>query len=71
MKFDSGVKEYIVGTAIVSVGFPVDWKGNACVSCIYCQFYSQSSRRCQLNKEIVAFPEKYVGDFCPLEMEEK
>lgn len=68
--FDSGVKGYIFGTVTIHVGFPIDWHGVPHISCTQCQFYSPSSRRCQVNKEVINFPEKYVGDKCPLEIEE-
>ena len=67
--FDSGVKGYVYGTVTIRVGFPIDWHDIPHISCIHCQFYSPSSRRCQINKEIINFPEKYVGDRCPLEPE--
>lgn len=67
--FDSGVRGYVFGVATVRVPFPIDWTGVANINCVQCPFYSSSSRRCQLNKEVVAFPEKYVGDMCPLEEE--
>ena len=66
--FDSGVSGYVTGTAVVKVGFPVDWHGSPDISCKQCTFYRSTSRRCQLNNEVVAFPERYVGDKCPLEM---
>ena len=68
--FDSGVKGYVYGTVTIRVGFPIDWHDVPYISCIHCQFYSPSSRRCQINKEIIDFPEKYVGDRCPLELVE-
>lgn len=67
--FDSGVKGYVFGSITLRVGFPIDWRGEPHISCMHCQFYSPSSRRCQINKEVVDFPEKYVGDMCPLEIE--
>ena len=67
--FVSGVKGYVYGTVTIRVGFPVDFRDVPHISCIHCQFYSPSSRRCQINKEIINFPEKYVGDRCPLEPE--
>lgn len=67
--FDSGVRGYVFGSITLRVGFPIDWRGEAHISCTHCQFYSPSSRRCQINKEVVDFPEKYVGDMCPLEIE--
>ena len=68
--FDSGVKGYVYGKVTVLVGFPVDFHNVPHISCTHCRFYSPSSRRCQINKEIINFPEKYVGDRCPLELVE-
>lgn len=68
-KFDSGVKGYVFGTATIRVGFPIDWYDVPHISCTQCKFYSGASRRCQLNKELIAFPERYTGDHCPLEIE--
>ena len=65
--FESGVKEYITGTYMVEVNFPVDFKDNAEIACKHCPYLSSNERICQLNKKPVAFPNKYVGDFCPLE----
>ncbi len=65
--FDSGVSKYIKGRATVIVGFPVDWRGNAEIACKHCQFFINATRRCALNQEIVNYPERYVGENCPLE----
>lgn len=65
--FDSGVKRYIKARAVVEVNFPVDWKDNAEIACKHCQFYIRSTQRCALNQEIVNYPERFVGEFCPLE----
>ena len=65
--FDSGVKGYIKAVATVEVLFPIDWRDNAEIACKHCQFYSANSRTCALNKKIVNYPERYVGEFCPLE----
>lgn len=65
--FDSGVKGYVLGQFVVKVGFPIDWRDNAQICCRHCQFLSTNERMCQLNKMPVAFPNKGVGDFCPLE----
>lgn len=70
-RFDSGVKSYIHGRATVDVYFPVDSKGNADINCTQCFFYREASRRCGLTGQISAYPTKYVGDSCPLEMEEE
>lgn len=64
--FDSGVASYVHTQAVVDVYFPVDFKGNADVSCNQCPFLRRQSRSCALNNMVVAYPEKYVGDNCPL-----
>lgn len=69
--FDSGVKSYIVGTATVTVNFPVNWKGEPDVRCELCEFFSRTSRRCQINRAIVEYPEKYIGSLCPLNFGEE
>lgn len=71
--FSSGVKAFIHGSAEILVHFPVDFHGNADVSCRQCPYLSSNARMCQLNKQPVQYPEKYVGYDCPLritEMEE-
>lgn len=65
--FDSGVQRYIKAYAVVEVGFPVDWNGRPDISCKHCKFFIQATRKCALNQEVVNFPERYVGDFCPLQ----
>lgn len=65
--FDSGVSRYIKAYAVVEVGFPVDWNGRPDISCKHCKFFIQATRKCALNQEVVNFPEKYVGEFCPLQ----
>ena len=69
--FDSGVSGYVIGRAVVEVGFPVDMRGNAEIACKHCPYLSSNERMCQLNKEPVAYPTKFVGDRCPLIREEK
>ena len=64
--FESGVASYIKAEAIVKVNFPVDEKGKAEVACKHCPYLSSNERMCQLNKEPVAYPNKFVGDMCPL-----
>lgn len=64
--FESGVASYIKGQATVKVFFPVDQKGNAEICCKHCPYLSSNDRMCQLNKMPVAYPNKYVGDNCPL-----
>ena len=65
--FDNGVKRYIKARAVVEVSFPVDWKDNAEIACKHCRFFIRSKQKCGLNDEIVNYPERYVGYFCPLE----
>lgn len=65
--FDSGVKRYIKARAVVEVNFPVDWKDNAEIACKHCPFYVRATQKCALNQQIVNFPERYVGEYCPLE----
>lgn len=67
--FESGVASYVVGVAKVKVNFPVDAKGRSEIACKHCPFLSSNERMCQLNKEPVAFPNKFVGQYCPLESE--
>lgn len=66
--FESGVSRYIKGVCVVEVGFPVDMRGHADISCNQCPFYHRSTRTCFLNHEIVAYPDRYVGYNCPLEI---
>lgn len=65
--FDNGVASYVIGQATVTVGFPVDYRGNAEIACKHCQFFIRATQRCALNQEIVNYPEKFVGVNCPLE----
>ena len=70
--FESGVASYVKAYAVVEVFFPVDDKGRSDVSCKQCPYLSITSRICQLNKKPIAYPEKYVGQYCPLnEIEER
>ena len=69
--FDAGVAGYVKGYAVVEVNFPVDRKGNADISCWQCPFFSRNNGICQLNKSIVAWPQRYVGQNCPLEIKEE
>jgi hypothetical protein len=68
--FENGVKRYIMGYAVVEVGFPVDWRDNPDISCYQCKFFSRSTGRCNLTQEISEYPNKYVGSKCPLEIKE-
>lgn len=65
--FDTGVKDYIKARAVVEVYFPIDWKDNAEIACKHCNFFVRATNRCGLNQTIVNYPEKFVGEYCPLE----
>lgn len=69
--FESGVAEYIKATAKVTVNFPVDFRGQADISCYQCPYFSRNNGVCQLTKEITAYPQKYVGRNCPLQAVER
>lgn len=68
--FSSGVSGYIVGEATVKVFFPKDLKGRENVCCCQCEYYSRTGKTCMLNKKIVAYPEHYIGQNCPLKFED-
>ena len=65
--FDSGVKRYIRAYAVVEVSFPVDWKDNAEIACKHCPYYVRATQRCALNQAVVNYPDRYVGNECPLQ----
>ena len=69
--FESGIASYVKAEAIIKVNFPVDEKGRAEIACKHCPYLSSNERMCQLNKEPVAYPNKFVGDMCPLREVEK
>lgn len=69
--FDDGVSGYVKASYKVVVNFPIDHRGNVEISCRHCPYLSSNERMCQLNKEPVAFPHKFVGSCCPLTPEEK
>ena len=65
--FDSGVKGYIKARAVVEVNFPIDWRDNAEIACKHCNFFVRATQRCGLTQQIVNYPERYIGECCPLE----
>lgn len=65
--FDTGVSRYIKARAVFEVGFPVDWRGNAEIACKHCNMFVRATQRCGLTQQIVNFPDRYVGECCPLE----
>lgn len=70
-RLESGVKSYIKARASVTVNFPVDFRDNVLVACKLCPYLTHSTNMCQLTKELVPFPDKYVGGNCPLEIIEE
>lgn len=69
--FESGVKGYVTGTCTIKVHFPIDMKDREEIACKHCPYLSSNNRMCQLNKQPIAYPDKFVGDYCPLRMEEE
>ena len=65
--FDSGVASYVKACAVVTTYFPVDYRGNTEISCKHCNYFVRATQRCGLTQQIVNFPDKYVGEHCPLE----
>ena len=66
--FDTGVSGYIKGVCMITVNFPVDSKGRADVCCEQCPYYSRTAKICQINKQLVNYPNK-LGYCCPLSIE--
>lgn len=69
--FESGVAGFVKTEYLVKVSFPIDFKGNEDICCKHCPFLSSNERMCQLNKQPVAYPNKFVGYYCPLERKEE
>ncbi len=67
--FESGVKSFIKGKTEIEVNFPVDFKDKADISCRQCPYLSSNERMCQLNKQPVQYPSRFVGAYCPLKIE--
>lgn len=71
MGFDSGVKGYVRGVYQVVVNFPIGFNDKVEIACKFCPYLSSNERLCQLNKKPVAFPHHYVGQECPLRLEDE
>lgn len=67
----SGVSRFIKAVAVVEIGFPVDLKGRADIACKHCNFFVRATQRCGLTQQVVNFPDKYIGECCPLEIIEE
>ncbi len=70
-KMEGGVKEFIRAKAEITVNFPVDWSDRAYVCCTQCPYLSSNERICQLNKQPVQFPQRFIGYDCPLRFGEE
>ena len=68
--FDTGVSGYIFAETLIRVGFPIDRRGEADISCEQCDYFRRSSKSCDLTKKVCAYPSKYVGAHCPLHVVE-
>ena len=66
MSLETGVKRFIKARAMIEVAFPVDWNERKYVCCVQCPYLSSNKRMCQLNKQPVQFPQRYVGYNFPL-----
>ncbi len=64
--FESGVKGYTLGVALVETHFPIDYKDMQHECCEECFYYREASKTCGLNHRPVLFPGKYVGEECPM-----
>ena len=65
--FETGVMKYIKARAVVETSFPVDWRGNSEIACKHCNFFVRATQRCGLTQQIVNYPERYIGECCPLQ----
>lgn len=65
--FDTGIKGYVKARTVVEVNFPIDWRDSVEIACKHCPFYVRATQRCGLNQMVVNYPEKFVGEYCPLE----
>lgn len=64
--FETGILGYIKARAVVETYFPIDKKGNAEVACKHCNYFVRATQRCGLTQTIVNYPEKFVGNDCPM-----
>ena len=69
--FETGIKRYVIGRAVVENYFPVDFKDRPDISCTQCRFFRRSSSTCALNGAVCQYPDKYVGMDCPLQFVEE
>lgn len=67
MELPGKVSYYTKAKCTLEVGFPEDR-----VCCQWCRYLKQERMRscCQLTDEILVYPEKAVGNLCPMEIVE-
>ena len=68
--FDTGVQDYVIGTAEVRAAFPIDRKGNPHVKCDFCKYYDRISKRCKLDDHVIYFPD-FISEDCELNFEKE
>ena len=67
-KFESGVKWYTTGQAVVDIYFPED--DICCKWCPFCRSESDLGRFwCRLNNKMIYNPFTGIGDNCPIDFE--
>ena len=65
--FESGIRYYTWGYAVVENPFPED-----VVCCEHCKFFNRYARQCKLDEDVVIFrPDKFVGGGCPMILKEE
>lgn len=69
--FESGIQKYAKFTAEIETGFPVDKNGVTYIMCKYCRYFTHINNGCKITGETVAYPDKYVGYYCPFGKEVK
>lgn len=67
----SGVQGYVIGTATVTVNFPIDLHGNLDINCRQCWYFRRTYSTCGLNGLVCEYPDKYIGSQCPLKFGEE
>ncbi len=62
----NSIDYYTQGHCLVTVNFPEDN-----IACKFCQFYSQATKHCGLDRNLVPpYPDRDVDRLCPLSFEE-
>ena len=71
--FSDGVKEYIEAVALIPIRnlFPVDFKGNADISCYQCNYFNRDNGKCFITRDVTSNPKNFVGRTCPFRNKEE